>query len=100
MDQPKAPSGMTVREIVVAHLKAGGFDGLAGEDCGCGLDDLMCCEEYRIADCKPARKIVCKEDGYTHCEHCIGECNAAEKETAFIFQTVPSAHAKEEETHL
>lgn len=91
---------MNVREIVIAHLNAGGFDGLAGEDCGCGLNDLMPCEEYRIADCKPAKKITCKEDGFTHCEGCFGECNAAEKETAFIFLTVPSVLAKEEDTHL
>ena len=37
---------MTVREIVTEYLKANGYDGLAGEECGCWLHDLMPCGEY------------------------------------------------------
>lgn len=91
---------MNVRQIVIEHLKRGGFDGLAGEDCGCGLDDLMPCDEDRMAHCKPAKKIICKEDGFTNCESCFGECNEIERETAFVFQTAPPAVTNEEETHL
>ena len=49
---------MTTREIIIEHLQSAGFDGLAGEDCGCGLDDLMPCGES-FADCVPAHRWVC-----------------------------------------
>jgi hypothetical protein len=76
---------MNVREIVIAHLNAGGFDGLCCDGCGCGLDDLMPCEQFDIVDCKPAKRIACKDDGFTRCENCLGSCNEAEKETAYLF---------------
>ena len=50
---------MNVRQIVMAHLKAGGFDGLAVDDCGCGIDDLMPCDGYGIDRCKPANAVPC-----------------------------------------
>ena len=91
---------MNVRQIVITHLKAEGFDGLAGEDCGCGLDDLMPCENYRLRDCKPATRIVCKDEGFSRCRGCFGECNSAEKETAHLFVTTTDPGIKKEETHL
>lgn len=48
----------TVREIVVAHLRQIGADGLCAADCGCGLDDLAPCNGYAEipGDCEPARR--------------------------------------------
>jgi len=50
---------MTCKEIIVAHLKATGADGLCSPldgECGCGLDNLFwCCECFD--DCVPAREV-------------------------------------------
>ena len=56
---------MTVKEIVIEYLKANGYDGLCGEECGCAIDDLVPCDSDP-SDCKP---------GYIHysdckCENC------------------------------
>jgi len=48
---------MTVREIVKAQLEEKGYDGLCTRDCGCGLDDLMPCNDW-CGNCEPARKIT------------------------------------------
>ena len=50
---------MTVIEIIKHYLKANGYDGLAGNGCGCGLDDLAPCCIDTFGDCKPA--YLCKE---------------------------------------
>jgi hypothetical protein len=34
----------TVRDVIKLWLVTKGCDGLAGYDCGCGLDDLMTCD--------------------------------------------------------
>ncbi len=47
---------MTVREILVAWLKEHGYDGLCTNNCGCGLDELMCCHGWSPY-CVPARKV-------------------------------------------
>jgi hypothetical protein len=52
---------MTVKDIVLAHLKSIGADGLCGDDCGCGLKNLMWCDEAAIRDCVPARHVECKD---------------------------------------
>lgn len=44
---------MTVRDIVRAYLKDNGYAGLAGDECGCSLDDLAPCECDPL-DCEPA----------------------------------------------
>ena len=62
---------MTVLEIVEKYLKENGFAGLSGDECGCGLDDLMACE-CDVSQCRPAKKFKCKID----CERfddCCGE---------------------------
>lgn len=52
---------MTVKEIVSDWLKAHGYTGLAGYECGCTLDDLMPCGDgFDIGEC---------EAGYDH-EEC------------------------------
>lgn len=45
----------TVKQILLDHLKAIGADGLCGEDCGCGIDDLAPFNELCWKDCVPAR---------------------------------------------
>lgn len=44
-----------VRDIIIDHLTSVGADGLAGEECGCGLDDLAPCQGCCL-DCEPARR--------------------------------------------
>ena len=68
---------MTVKDIVTEYLKAHGYDGLAAEDCGCGLDDLMPCEwGGGMPDCKPAHKEPCNCHNREQCpiyqkgQHC------------------------------
>ena len=68
---------MTIKDIIEKYLRENGYDGLAGEDCGCGLDDLGPCGEPFPADCVPAYRIMCDghpvedEDGETSHE-CFG----------------------------
>ena len=64
---------MNVRQIVTEYLEANGFDGLAGDDCGCELDDLMvCCVDS--GSCKPGRKRECDpEDSHDGCSDWIME---------------------------
>jgi len=51
---------LTVREIVKEWLEKCGYDGLAGDECGCPLDDLMPCEGFdNISSCVPAVKVPC-----------------------------------------
>ena len=52
---------MNVKEIVIAYLKANGFDGLYNEigECGCGCDELMPCDNAGIDDCEPAFGVYC-----------------------------------------
>lgn len=55
---------MTVKEIVIEYLKANGFDGLCTENCGCGIDDLICCDGPCYL-CEPAyRRTVTANDTY------------------------------------
>jgi hypothetical protein len=53
---------MTVKDIIIEKIKQIGADGLCNieSDCGCGLDDLMPCNDQFIYDCEPAIK---KDDG-------------------------------------
>ena len=62
----------TVREIVTEYLKANGYDGLYGFECGCAIDDLFPCGEPCLS-CSP---------GYlNNCETCI--CVTQRKTTAY-----------------
>ena len=59
---------MTVKEITKAWLEGHQFDGLAGDECGCELSDLMPCGCEGCEDCQPAKKIV--HEGKDSCEFC------------------------------
>lgn len=57
---------MTVLEIIRDYLEENDFDGLAGDDCGCSIDDLVpCCCEFE--DCKPAYKAIAIESDTDYC---------------------------------
>lgn len=83
---------MNVREIVTAHLKAGGFDGLCCDGCGCGLDSLMPCDGDAMK-CVPAKRYDC--DG-----SCSGCCSEGEKDRADACYRTAEIQTNEEETHL
>lgn len=56
---------MTVNEIVKTWLKENGYDGLAGEECGCKLDALFPCDS--LGDSCVAGHLVqcpCEKDCY------------------------------------
>jgi hypothetical protein len=46
---------MTVKQIIEQYLRDNGFDGLAGDECGCMLRDLMPCECADFERCVPGR---------------------------------------------
>jgi hypothetical protein len=51
------PNPVDVEHIVRDYLIEHNYDGLAGEECGCGLDNLMCClPDNDISGCVPAHK--------------------------------------------
>lgn len=51
--QQEASLDLTVRDLLIQRLHAMGADGLATEDCGCGIDDLAPCG-LDCLDCEPA----------------------------------------------
>jgi hypothetical protein len=59
---------VTVREILRKYLEDSGYDGLYGDGCGCGLDDLFCCEGdtygWFVGDCEPAYLRPCLDCKY------------------------------------
>ena len=60
---------MNVREIIQAYLKENGFDGLAGDDCGCYIGDLAPCSMIDLDICEPAYKRNCTEAEVAKCEN-------------------------------
>lgn len=67
---------MNVKEIITHYLLDRGYDGLCTDECGCGIDDLMPCDDS--SKCVPAFRWTCgvcnKNDGCvcydgesTHC---------------------------------
>jgi len=63
--------GYTVIEIVSEWLKENGYDGLCGDECGCILGDLMCCDSDMSLNCQPAYSRKCNQDKY-NCGGCDG----------------------------
>ena len=53
--------GVDVESIVKAYLTTHGWDGLAGDECGCPVDALMPCDAYP-AECQPAYKSICDDE--------------------------------------
>ena len=52
---------MNVMEIVKEYLQKNNYDGLAGDDCGCELEDLMPCDCSYIMNCEVAHKVLVKD---------------------------------------
>ena len=53
-----------VRGIIIEFLTANGYDGLADDECGCGIDDLAPCGGTCIPlDCEPAYRWRCAAIG-------------------------------------
>ena len=50
-----------LRELVTDWLRANGYDGLAGDGCGCGLDDLMPCDSP-CCDCVAGHRVVLTQE--------------------------------------
>lgn len=86
---------ISVLQIVKQYLRKNGFDGLACDGCGCGLDDLMPCvgDITGMVECKPAKRYAC--DGT--CSGCLSE--GPDDRSDYCYRTVPVSTG-EEETHL
>ena len=57
---------MNVEEIIIEYLKANGFDGLAGDECGCEISDLVPCDSDPC-NCVPGYKVPCDCDDEDGC---------------------------------
>lgn len=62
------PEKLTVAEIVANYLHENGFDGLAGDECGCDFKNLMNCNSEDVFNCVGGYKVPC--DG----SYCDGDC--------------------------
>ena len=51
---------MNVIEIVKEYLQKNNYDGLAGDDCGCELGDLMPCDGT-YETCEAGHKVLTKD---------------------------------------
>lgn len=70
----------TVQEIVKEYLILNGSDGLAGKYCGCGIGELMPCDDCGSGQCVPAYQRTCskcqeviytpEKEGEVVCEDC------------------------------
>jgi len=70
----------TVRLIIIDYLKENGYDGLCGEDCGCGIDDPFVCGEIN-EDCNAA---------YEHKKPDCNNCDVIDCETRYtIYEDGP-----------
>ena len=81
-------NGMTIKEIVLDYLKEHSFDGLAGDECGCGIDDFAPCGEMR-SDCQPAYKYKCV---------CCGKCDCGQGDDCFSVEEPEGRINGEKET--
>ena len=56
---------LTIGETLASWLGAFGYDGLCGDECGCHLGDLFCCDSSP-ANCVPGYAIVADDHGELH----------------------------------
>lgn len=60
---------MTAREALIAYMKANGYEGLAGEECGCLLSgEIAPCGETCLWDCELGHAVPCPKDGLCECD--------------------------------
>lgn len=57
---------MNTKQIVVEWLADHGYDGLANEECGCGLGDFAPCMSGPYPECEAAMARVATEDDDLH----------------------------------
>ncbi len=62
---------MTVLEIVRAYLVEHGYDGLAGDDCGCLLSDLAPCGGNMNESCTAGHRVDGCTCGEGHDYHIV-----------------------------
>jgi hypothetical protein len=62
---------MTCKEIIEKYLTDNGFDGLAGDECGCPIGDLTPCE-IPCGDCVPGYEY--KVNQGKECKDCECDC--------------------------
>jgi hypothetical protein len=71
----------TIGGILESYLRENGFDGLAYDDCGCGIDDLFPCEQP-TRDCQAAYRrsvmddSVCRDCGDR--DYCLDRADGGE----------------------
>ena len=53
-----------VKQIVKEYLKENGYDGLAGDECGCGIENLFPCDCV-TETCVAAHRRELSRDKYT-----------------------------------
>ena len=72
-DKPK-----TAKEIVIEYLKQNGYDGLAGDGCGCLVDNLFMFDGCGEKDCVAGHRIRYGDPGCDgeRCEW-AGDCMAS-----------------------
>jgi hypothetical protein len=87
--RPPLPAAKNVREIIVAYLRERGLDGLAGDECGCAIDELAICDHLHLDNCVPARMRGCL--GQKLC----GLCDHEEGDTCFAPVDEPWPPARE-----
>ena len=65
----------SIKEIVKEYLIEHHFDGLAGDFCGCGLNDLFPCE-CNSANCMPGYEKICSNcrDHFYTSDKCEIDC--------------------------
>ncbi len=64
---------ITVKKIVKEWLEQNGYDGLAGDECGCKLDELCPCDDGFPDNCVAGHLVPCPCEDKEDCEH-GGDC--------------------------
>jgi hypothetical protein len=83
---PKCPR-LDVRDLLISTLTKLGADGLCCDGCGCGLDDLIACNNDPSA-CVPARKFKVKDLDAS--EHCCADYDAGPDDDWYVEMDIPA----------